>query len=54
MGRARRRQLLALAEDLLGGPQLRLRGIVAQRILEGLVVDRLVGCRLRGSLMPES
>ncbi len=50
--RTRRRQLLALAEDLLGGSQLRLRGIVAQRILEGLVVDRLVGQRLHGSLLP--
>ncbi len=52
-GTARRRQLLALAEDLLGAGQLRLRGIVAQRILEGLVVDRLAGRRLRGSMLPE-
>jgi DNA polymerase-3 subunit delta' len=52
-GAARRRQLLALAEDLLGGAQLRLRGIVAQRILEGLVVDRLAGRRLRGSILPD-
>jgi DNA polymerase-3 subunit delta' len=36
-----RRQLLALAEDLLNGWQPRLRGISAQRILEGLVSGRL-------------
>lgn len=35
---ADRRRLLALAEDLLGGWQLRLRGIQPQRILEGMVI----------------
>ena len=35
------RQLLGLAEDLLNGWRLRLRGIQAQRILEGLVVKHL-------------
>ena len=52
VGSGHRRQLLALAEDLLGGAQLRVRGIVAPRILEGVVVDRLTGRRLRGSLLP--
>ncbi len=32
-----RRRLLALAEELLEGPRLRVRGITARRILEGLV-----------------
>lgn len=35
------RPLLALAQDLLEAPALRLRGIVAKRILEGLVSRRL-------------
>jgi hypothetical protein len=34
---AGRRARLALAEALLGGPALRLRGVQAERILEGLV-----------------
>lgn len=38
---ARRRALLALAEDLLGAPLLRLRGVAADRILEGLVARHL-------------
>jgi hypothetical protein len=37
-GRAAR---LALAEALLSGPTLRLRGIAAERILEGLVARHL-------------
>ena len=36
-----RRSLLALAEDLLTGWQLRLRGIQPQRILEGMVVKHI-------------
>jgi hypothetical protein len=36
-----RRALLALAEELLGGPALRLRGIAPERILEGLVARHL-------------
>lgn len=36
-----RRALLALAEDLLGGPLMRLRGVGAERILEGLVARHL-------------
>jgi hypothetical protein len=36
-----RRSLLALAEDLLGAPLLRLRGVAAERILEGLVARHL-------------
>lgn len=36
-----RRPLLALAEDLLGAPFLRLRGVAADRILEGLVARHL-------------
>lgn len=36
-----RRRLLGLAEDLLGGPDMRMRGIQPQRILEGLVSARL-------------
>ncbi len=36
-----RRPLLALAEDLLGAPLLRLRGVAADRILEGLVARHL-------------
>ncbi len=36
-----RRRLLALAEDLLSGPDLRIRGIQPQRILEGLVHTHL-------------
>src|SRR5262245_26772388 len=36
-----RRALLALAEDLLGAPLLRLRGVAAERILEGLVSRHL-------------
>jgi DNA polymerase III, delta subunit len=38
-----RRCLLALAEDLLAAPRMRLRGIPARRILEGLVHRRLAG-----------
>ncbi len=38
---ASRRALLALAEDLLGAPLLRLRGVAADRILEGLVARHL-------------
>jgi DNA polymerase-3 subunit delta' len=38
---ALRRPLLALAEDLLAAPALRLRGIPADRILEGLVARHL-------------
>jgi hypothetical protein len=37
----RRRALLALAEDLLLAPAMRLRGISPERILEGLVSKRL-------------
>lgn len=36
-----RRALLSLAEELLGGWQSRVRGIQAQRILEGMVVGEL-------------
>jgi hypothetical protein len=36
-----RRALLALAEDLLGAPLFRLRGVAADRILEGLVARHL-------------
>ncbi len=36
-----RRRFLALAEDLLSGPDMRMRGIQPQRILEGLVHARL-------------
>jgi hypothetical protein len=38
---AARRARLALAEALLGGPALRLRGVSAERILEGLVARHL-------------
>jgi hypothetical protein len=37
----KRRALLALAEELLDAPLLRLRGIAAERILEGLVARHL-------------
>ena len=40
---ADRRARLALAEALLEGPALRLRGITAERILEGLVARHLAG-----------
>lgn len=40
-GAPTRRALLALAEDLLGAPLLRLRGVGAERILEGLVARHL-------------
>lgn len=40
-GAPSRRSLLALAEDLLGAPLLRLRGVGAERILEGLVARHL-------------
>lgn len=40
-GAPSRRALLALAEDLLGAPLLRLRGVAAERILEGLVARHL-------------
>lgn len=36
-----RRACLALAEDLLTGPSMRLRGVTAERILEGLVARHL-------------
>lgn len=36
-----RRACLALAEDLLTGPSMRLRGVTADRILEGLVARHL-------------
>ncbi|MEA2561457.1 MAG: polymerase subunit delta [Acidobacteriota bacterium] len=42
-GAPSRRALLALAEDLLGAPLLRLRGVGAERILEGLVARHLAG-----------
>jgi len=48
-----RRRLLALAEDLLAAPKMRLRGIPAKRILEGLVHRRLAspgGASLQGLL----
>jgi len=38
-----RRAILALAEALLGGPAMRLRGVTAERILEGLVARHLAG-----------
>jgi DNA polymerase III, delta subunit len=38
---AARRARLALAEALLGGPLIRMRGIAAERILEGLVARHL-------------
>jgi hypothetical protein len=38
---AGRRARLALAEGLLEGPALRLRGITAERILEGMVARHL-------------
>jgi hypothetical protein len=38
---AGRRARLALAEALLEGPAMRLRGIAAERILEGLVARHL-------------
>ncbi|MGE5234107.1 MAG: hypothetical protein ACM3OB_08340 [Acidobacteriota bacterium] len=41
-----RRALLALAEDLLGGGDLRLRGIGAERILEGLLARRLAAAEI--------
>jgi len=37
-----KRCLLALAEELLGGWQSRVRGVRAQRILEGMVVEQLL------------
>jgi DNA polymerase-3 subunit delta' len=40
---APRRNLLALAEALLDGPALRLRGVTPERILEGLVARHLAG-----------
>ncbi len=40
-GAPSRRALLALAEDLLGAPLMRLRGVGAERILEGLVARHL-------------
>ena len=40
-GMPSRRALLALAEDLLGAPLMRLRGVGAERILEGLVARHL-------------
>jgi hypothetical protein len=36
-----RQALLALAADLLKGPQMRVRGIQPERILEGLISERL-------------
>lgn len=38
---ARRRALLALAEELLEGPSMRMRGITPERVLEGLVARHL-------------
>jgi hypothetical protein len=38
---AARAARLALAEALLGGPAMRMRGIAAERILEGLVARHL-------------
>lgn len=38
---SRRPALLALATDLLSGPRLRVRGIKAERILEGMLARRL-------------
>ena len=43
-----RRGLLSLAGELLGGWQSRVRGIQAQRILEGMVVDALSNLPARG------
>lgn len=40
---ALRRGSLALAEELLAAPALRVRGIPAERILEGLVARHLAG-----------
>jgi hypothetical protein len=40
--------LLNLAEQLLGGWQSRVRGIQAQRILEGLVVEGLAPLAPKG------
>ena len=37
----RRASLLALASDLLSGPRIRIRGIRAERILEGMLARRL-------------
>jgi hypothetical protein len=41
--RGQRAARLALAEALLGGPSMRMRGISAERILEGLVARHLAG-----------
>ncbi len=43
---ALRRPLLALAEELLAAPPWRLRGVPAERILEGLVARHLAGARM--------
>jgi hypothetical protein len=43
-----RARVLALAEELLGAWQMRLRGIQAQRIIEGLVVRNLSSARSSG------
>jgi DNA polymerase-3 subunit delta' len=43
-----RRGLLSLAEELLGGWQSRVRGIQAQRVLEGMVVNALSSLAARG------
>ncbi|HVT19627.1 MAG TPA: hypothetical protein VHQ90_26020 [Thermoanaerobaculia bacterium] len=43
---ASRRPCLALAEALLTGPSMRLRGIAPERILEGLVARHLASARL--------
>jgi hypothetical protein len=40
-GATRARQLLALAEELLAGPKMRLRGVTARRVIEGLVFRHL-------------
>lgn len=42
---AARRPLLALAEELLTAPPLRLRGVTPSRLLEGLVSRHLAACR---------
>jgi hypothetical protein len=38
-----REEFLDLAEDLLSAPRMRIRGIAAQRILEGMLFHRLAG-----------
>lgn len=45
-----RRSLLSLGQELLGGWQSRVRGIQAQRILEGLVVEGLAPLAPKGQI----